>query len=81
MIKYNIVVCCYDKMLVNVAAHVLLQTIIQKCGCIRSSWLGVCVCVCMVCVCVVCVWVCVVCVGVCVCGVCVCGVCVCGNGF
>jgi hypothetical protein len=23
MIKYNIVVCCYDKMLVNVAAYVI----------------------------------------------------------
>jgi hypothetical protein len=34
-IQYNIVVCCYDKMLVNVAAYVILV-----CVC-------VCVCVCV----------------------------------
>jgi len=49
MIKYNLVICCYDKVLVNVAAYVILA----KCVC-------VCVCVCVhvcVCVCVhVCVW-------------------------
>jgi hypothetical protein len=25
MIKYNVVMCCYDKILVNVAAYVILQ--------------------------------------------------------
>jgi len=55
MIKYNIVVCSYDKMLVNVAAYVIPGV----CGVIVC---GVCVCVCVcgvVCVCV-CVCVCVV---------------------
>jgi hypothetical protein len=28
--KYNIVVCRYDKMLVNVAAYVIMQLIIYK---------------------------------------------------
>ena len=36
MIKYNIAMCCYDKILVNVAA-------------LCNSWLGVCVCVCVWC--------------------------------
>jgi len=34
MIKYNIVVCCYDKMLVNVAVYVI------------TGYVCVCVCVC-----------------------------------
>ena len=38
MIKCNIVLCCYDKFLVNVAAYVIL---VQVCVC-------VCVCVCVV---------------------------------
>jgi len=47
MINYSIVMCCYDIMLVNVAAYVI------------PGWVCVCVCVCGV----VCVWcgVCVVC--------------------
>ena len=55
MIKYSIVVCCYDKILVNVAAYV----IVVRCVC-------VCV-VCVWCVCAVCVWCvwCVVCVSEC----------------
>jgi len=37
MIEYNIVVCCYDKMLVNVAAYVI------------PGYVCVCVCVCVWC--------------------------------
>jgi hypothetical protein len=51
MKKYNIVMCCYDKILVNVAAYVI------------PGKVCVCVCVCVfacvcVCVCVWCVFVC-----------------------
>ena len=44
MIKYSVVMCCNDKMLVNVAAYVIV--------CMVCVWCvyGVCVCVC------VCVW-------------------------
>ena len=84
MIKYSIVVCCYGKILVNVAAYVIVVRCVV-CGGVCGVW-GVCVCgvvcvcvcgVCAVCVCVRCVWcVCVLCVCVvCVVCVCVCGVC------
>jgi hypothetical protein len=53
MIKYSIVVCCYGKMLVNVAVNVRDNYWLGVC-----VWCGVCVCVCGVYVCV-CVCVCV----------------------
>jgi len=37
MIKYNVVMCCYDKILVNVAAYVIVCYV----------WVCVCVCVCV----------------------------------
>jgi len=33
MIQYNIVVCCYDKILVNVAAYVIMIRCVCVCVC------------------------------------------------
>jgi hypothetical protein len=41
MIECNIVVCCYDKMLVNVAAYVIPGEVCVVCVCVCVS--GVCV--------------------------------------